>query len=305
MKSRFGLVEWQTEFENRVVGKALTNEPLSVNERVFLEVQMQYNLSIGRTMLESPTHYVGFMTPLLREARRGKSELKRAMIKRKTVLRHYDHKKGRFFYIKFDRPALITRLLESENVWMSDTPQEAEGIAGAVKRAYGDVLCVGLGIGYFPFIASKKLGVNSVTIVEKNEDVINLVYPQIANKKTNVIQADFYNYARTTDERYDFIYLDVWGSITAPLRGIEISTKIAKRCLKPKGKIMCWLQELYNRVKDQLPKEPITGGRPGIYEPCLVCGKTIRFDYAGLCMDCADLLGVSEMWRQSGSGAKA
>jgi hypothetical protein len=28
--------------------------------------------------------------------------------------------------------------------------------------------------------------------------------------------------------------------------------------------------------------------------PCLRCGKTLRADYNGICMDCADELGISE-----------
>jgi len=30
-------------------------------------------------------------------------------------------------------------------------------------------------------------------------------------------------------------------------------------------------------------------------DPCLRCGKPIRADYMGLCMDCADTIGISEL----------
>ena len=30
-------------------------------------------------------------------------------------------------------------------------------------------------------------------------------------------------------------------------------------------------------------------------DPCIRCGKPIRADYMGLCMDCADTLNVSEL----------
>jgi hypothetical protein len=33
-------------------------------------------------------------------------------------------------------------------------------------------------------------------------------------------------------------------------------------------------------------------------EPCLGCGKTVRADYSGYCMDCADLNGLSELYTQ-------
>lgn len=34
-------------------------------------------------------------------------------------------------------------------------------------------------------------------------------------------------------------------------------------------------------------------------DPCAICKKPLRFDYAGICMDCADEAGVSEVFEQS------
>jgi len=39
-------------------------------------------------------------------------------------------------------------------------------------------------------------------------------------------------------------------------------------------------------------------------DPCIRCGKSIRADYKGLCMDCADVLGVSEINNPSDPNAK-
>lgn len=30
-------------------------------------------------------------------------------------------------------------------------------------------------------------------------------------------------------------------------------------------------------------------------DPCIRCGKPLRADYAGFCMDCSDSLGISEL----------
>ena len=38
--------------------------------------------------------------------------------------------------------------------------------------------------------------------------------------------------------------------------------------------------------------------------PCLRCGKVLRYDYNGFCMDCADLLGISELFKNSKNYAK-
>jgi len=32
-----------------------------------------------------------------------------------------------------------------------------------------------------------------------------------------------------------------------------------------------------------------------INDPCIRCGKPLRADYAGFCMDCSDSLGISEL----------
>ena len=32
-----------------------------------------------------------------------------------------------------------------------------------------------------------------------------------------------------------------------------------------------------------------------INDPCIRCGKPIRADYLGLCMDCSDFLNISEL----------
>lgn len=40
-------------------------------------------------------------------------------------------------------------------------------------------------------------------------------------------------------------------------------------------------------------KAKVKSAGVGIYEPCLICAKTLRNDYAGLCMDCADSMGLT------------
>lgn len=205
---------------------------------------------------------------------------------------------GFLYFDKFDRDFRSVRLIEGEGVWMSDTPLEQEALRIPSVIAGGDVLIIGLGIGLLPTLFKmRNCLVSTITIVEKNPEVVKLVYDRIKFKKTSIVVCDGETYLATTPRKFDFIHIDVWGSITAPMREIDHWTDLARRCLKDKGTTWCWLQELYNRIKDKLPKEPIAlTGLPAIYEPCLICGKTLRNDYAGLCCDCADELEVSEMF---------
>jgi len=180
---------------------------------------------------------------------------------------------------------------------MSTTPFEVEGLCNAVKMSHGKVLVGGLGLGVFPWMISPKKMVKRIHIVEKEEKVIDLIYPQVRTYKSTVIHDDLCHYLSTTKVKYDFIYLDIWPYIIGPIQEVEKFKSLGEKCLKPHGKIMVWLQELIDRVKDKLPKVPQIGGAFELnHEPCLICSKTTRYDYSGLCMDCADLMGISDLF---------
>jgi DNA-directed RNA polymerase subunit RPC12/RpoP len=245
--------------------------------------------------------YTTVMSKILKERSIGNFMLQKKVIPKGTELQMYDRKIGRIYWDVIDADFPIVVLCEKKDdswdVWMSDAPFEQESTLPAVEMAKGEVLICGLGIGYLPTMIKNKKSVKSIDIVELNKEVIDLVFDQIKNPKMNLIHADAWKYLAETEKKYDFIHIDIWGSITAPLREVGKAIKLGKRCLKPNGKIRCWLQELYDRIIDKIPKKPIhITGLAGIYPPCLICGKTFRNDYAGLCMDCADALGVSEVF---------
>ena len=192
----------------------------------------------------------------------------------------------------FDYP--IVTLAEGDNIWMSDSPLEVESYQGAIELAKGNCLVSGLGIGLLPTLIKEKA--EAIDIVELNKDVIDLIYPQIQSEKTRIIQDDIFHYLDTTGKKYDFIHIDIWGDITAPILEIEKAREKAAKCLKPGGVSWCWLQELYDRIKDKLPKEPVEPGKIGRHEPCLICGNRLRMDYGGLCATCAEEMGVTEKY---------
>lgn len=240
--------------------------------------------------------YSTIMSTILKEGRKGKVKLTKKTISKGTKIRTYDWRQGCFYDGTMDASMPIVMLSEGKSIWMSDTPQEQESLVPVIQRARGDVLMGGLGIGYLPTRLMRKAEVKSITIVEKNQDVIALVYPQIWGPKTNIIVGDIFDYLIGTDKRYDFIHVDIWMGILQPLKGIQRVRNLAKTCLKPNGEVHCWAQELYDRVKDAIPKQPTISSGVGVHDPCLICGKCLRNNYAGLCMDCADILGVSEIF---------
>jgi len=238
--------------------------------------------------------YPFVMSKILKPGKIGRFELYHKLIKKGTILQLYS-RRGRLFRgeYQFDYP--IVSLDEDGDTWMTDSQLEVEAISGVVCAAKGDCLIGGLGIGLLPTLIKRK--VKSIDIVELHQEVIDLVFNQIATNKMRIVKDDIYHYLDITDNQYDFIYIDIWEAITAPLKEIDKAREKAGRCLRDGGVIWCWLQELYDRIKDKLPKTPLeVAGLPAWYEPCLICGKELRNNYAGLCMDCADDMEVSELY---------
>lgn len=247
--------------------------------------------------------YPQIMSNILNEGKSGNFELKKKVVHKGTLMRMYNFQKGCHYYYEYPCDYPIITLLEKGEIWMSDTPYEIDCIRPAIDVAHGNCLVSGLGIGLLPKYLSmfnlqgyKSKPITHMDIVELNQEVIDLVYPQLRlDFKTNMIKGNIWEYLKTTEEKYDFIHIDIWGDICATIQEVDRAIKESKRCLKPNGITRAWLMELYMNIKNKLPKTPQhSNGKVGFYEPCLICGKKLRNDYAGLCMDCADSMGLSE-----------
>lgn len=115
-----------------------------------------------------------------------------------------------------DPSRLYTRLQvrdEPKDRWtlmMTDTDMERRTNWGVLHAATGRVLIAGLGIGMIVIPILKNPDVTSVTVVEKNPDVIALVEPYVRRKKLTVVQADIFEWRPAKDTKYDTIYFDIW-----------------------------------------------------------------------------------------------
>lgn len=116
------------------------------------------------------------------------------------------------------------RLIVDGTLMMSNTPMEKRTSADFVCNAEGDVLICGLGIGLviMPLLESEK--VKSITVVEKYQDVIDCVLPQIKaydkDGKLTVICEDCFDFK--TDQKFDTIFIDIWAYINEDVYNEEM-----------------------------------------------------------------------------------
>lgn len=108
------------------------------------------------------------------------------------------------------------RLIINGNTVMSETPMEHRTNRSFVWKAHGDVLVGGLGLGMILLAVQDKESVRSITVVEKNQDVIEAVYHQLPlNDKVKLIQGDVYTWK--PERKYDCVYMDIWSYINSDI----------------------------------------------------------------------------------------
>lgn len=137
-------------------------------------------------------------------------------------------------------------ICQNDIVWMSLTPNEIETMKDSIALVKGKVVCFGLGLGYFAYMASLKEEVSSVTIVENDENVITLfkecILPQFKNKeKIYLVKSDAFNYANNmAGEQFDYAFVDLWHN---PEDGILSYIKMKKlERFSDKTKFLYWLE---------------------------------------------------------------
>jgi len=101
---------------------------------------------------------------------------------------------------------------------VADTPIEHEIYLRFAKKANGAALVAGLGIGMCILPLVRNAGVSHVTVVEKSEEVIKLVFPSILKylqrsgqqDKMVIFCDDIHTWQPQTPQRFDTIYFDIW-----------------------------------------------------------------------------------------------
>ncbi len=146
-----------------------------------------------------------------------------------------------FFTERVDYPVI----LERDHVWMSVTPYEVETMARPIALSRGRVLALGLGLGYYPFMALTRKEVEQVVVVEKDRDVLSLfateILPQFSRpEKVLLVQADAYSYLKKEDlSAFDTVFFDIHSTAEDSLRSYAACLRLRRR----RDNVSFWIEE--------------------------------------------------------------
>jgi hypothetical protein len=110
---------------------------------------------------------------------------------------------------------IYKRLTYKGLVVMSNTPDEIRDFMGFVYRAKGSILINGLGLGVLLKALLDKSEITDITVIEKEQDVINLIGPYITDERVTIIHSDAFDYIPPKDKKYNYVWHDIWDNICA------------------------------------------------------------------------------------------
>ena len=155
---------------------------------------------------------------------------------------------------EFVAPGSYARLLVNNHIMMSDTDMERRSNRHFVSLAHGHVLVGGLGLGMVVFALLQKDEVTSLTVIEKNADVVRLVQPHLPkDKRLSVIEANVFTWKPT--QKYQTIYFDIWPDMSTD--NLDDMTKLHRRYARsldrtdPSAWMGSWQQDLLRRHRRQ------------------------------------------------------
>lgn len=118
----------------------------------------------------------------------------------------------------FDKEFIYPAIIQDETIWMSIIPHEIETMKEPIKNAKGNVLVLGLGLGYYLYHISQKKDVKSIDVVELDKRTISIFNKYLINlfphkEKINIIHDDGIKYLDKCSEHYDYVFVDIWHNV--------------------------------------------------------------------------------------------
>ena len=134
----------------------------------------------------------------------------------KGIYHNYGVRGYKYFIV--DKPICITSMdIKDESglwkTWMVDNPPHWWSMQDYSANSLGRVLVAGLGLGLVTGELLNNVDVDSITVIERNEDVIGLIapfLPEAIDVEFEILEKDFYGFINETDKIFDRIIIDLW-----------------------------------------------------------------------------------------------
>lgn len=135
----------------------------------------------------------------------------------------------------FEERFVFPSVQQNGREWMAIKPSEILSMQPDLDLVCGKVVTFGLGLGYFPFMASMKPSVSEITIIEIDPTAIALferfILPQFPHKeKIHIVNTDAFEYMEhdMPSHNFDYAFVDLWHDNSDGLELFLRATKLEK-----------------------------------------------------------------------------
>ena len=158
---------------------------------------------------------------------------------------------------------------KSRGVIMSNTRDELRDIRhyrAKIAEVSGSVLINGLGLGICVVEALKNPNITDITVIEIEQDVIDLIAPHIKDERLSIIHHDCFTYKPPKDKRYQVVWHDIWDNICGD--NLKEMTKLHRKYSGRCDWQDSWAKSLCQRVKRIANKQQKYDNIPHVFRAC-------------------------------------
>lgn len=194
-------------------------------------------------------YYDEFKTKMVDIHQEGESDNGRYTIKHVDVKEPDAFEKVRNPEVYGQEDQEVCVLVDGElgEIVMSDSWMEQYTNIEHVRGAKGHVLVAGLGIGMILLALQEKPDVESITVVEISQELVDFITPNLPlNDKVNIVVSDIH--AFEPQMTYDTVYCDIWNNISGDNYDemLDLSTKFSSH-----GKVAHWRYDTTEEMHEE------------------------------------------------------
>lgn len=139
-------------------------------------------------------------------------------------------------------------LTKDGEIVMSNTQLEITTHQEAIEKAKGNILVAGLGLGMFLTAIKDKKEVKKIVVVEKSEEIIQMIGKYYKDNKIEIINEDIFDFS--TKDTFDLIWIDIWNDFNN--YNLEEMEYLKEKFSSNSKEILCWSEDILRKSKKDL-----------------------------------------------------